>query len=122
MIQRKAFILMDLLLGLVLLMILASAFTRISLLYKDRCRQLSAIRRRVRLEALGAYARLSHPRSVKPASSAWRPSLATVQLAKISVLPAGFHWMAMNAVHGGKSPTLFYLSDHGRPAEPGAAR
>ncbi len=109
----KAFILMDLLLGIALLLIIAGTFTRISIIYRHRCSQLAAIRRHVRMEAYIAYAQMRHQPRTVATSSGWRLTAVPIVPAKQAALPAGCHWMAVRPAHGGKLPMLYFLREKG---------
>lgn len=111
--QPRAFILMDLLLGVTLLLIIAGTFTRMAIIYRHRCGQLSAIRRHVRMEAYMAYAQMRHhPRAVAITSD-WRLTAAPMISAKQATLPAGCRWMAVQPAHGGKLPVLYFIREKG---------
>jgi uncharacterized protein YbdZ (MbtH family) len=116
----KAFILMDLLLGIALLLIIAGSFTRISIMYRQRCRQLAAIRRHARMEAYMAYTLMRQHPHAAAMPSGWRLAAVPTSPAKQAALPAGFHWMAVRPAHDGKLPMLYFLREekHATSAEP----
>ena len=120
--QPKAYILMDLLLGVALLLIIAGAFTRISIIYRHRCRQLAAIRRQVRMEAYTADMALDHHAGATTGLSGLRLTVVPVPSTRRAAPPSGVCWMAVRAAKGSRLPMLYFLRERRHVVDPGSER
>jgi|GEM_PF-3501951 len=108
MIQRRGFILLDLLLGMSMLAAIAITFTQLSFLFKRRSNELADIRHAVQIEHATAYqdiVRGHHPAG----NRRWRITALQIKPLSGSSLPSGCQWYSITEAGGRRLPPLFAL-------------
>jgi hypothetical protein len=118
--QNRGFFLMDLTLGIVLAVAVASLLAHFMWLYKRDCLRLAAVRDAARNEQATLYRATRGQRA--GVGGQWLIKPVNVGISATRTLPVGSHWIAIQSANDSAAPTLYALALSPRAARAGVAK